>query len=165
MSEIINQQKRERHRRKLELGLCPLHPQADSTPVVPGRRFCRACLDKKKEYQQKYQTKPTSKSMSRTRRKAVRAMLDGVKSHYGCMNPECVCPKQLPPYALDFHHIDGKEFNLGASSHHSSRRKLVAEVNKCTILCAICHRMETWGDLDASGFPLCRLDENFTIVG
>lgn len=45
--------------------------------------------------------------------------------------------------AMDFHHIDPatKSFNV-ASNYLRAWDKLVAEVHKCILLCARCHRIE-----------------------
>ncbi len=84
-----------------------------------------------------------------------RAFIDKVKSHYQCMNPECPLKgHKLATYCLDFHHIGEKKFNLGSSGSRSLNL-IVKEINKCTILCAVCHRMETWGELNTTNFPLC----------
>lgn len=84
-----------------------------------------------------------------------RAYLNAVKCRYGCMNPDCPCTGPLPPYCLDFHHVDPKSklFSIGAALRTMAAIK--REVVKCTVLCAVCHRMETWGNLDASQFRLC----------
>ena len=44
--------------------------------------------------------------------------------------------------ALDFHHIDEstKKFNLGEYREHS-QKSLLEEIEKCIVLCAICHRI------------------------
>ncbi len=88
------------------------------------------------------------------RRKKIK---DNIKAHYGCMNPACPCGNVVPAYCLDFHHLGDKLFNIGC---HATKGMalLIAEINKCTVLCAVCHRMEKWGDLDASGFEKCQVD-------
>lgn len=86
----------------------------------------------------------------------VKQFKEQVKNRYGCMNPNCPSDKGLPAYCLDFHHLKEKKFNIGNSN--TGIKSTSEEMNKCTILCAICHRMETWGDLDASKFPMCNID-------
>jgi hypothetical protein len=63
---------------------------------------------------------------------------------------------------LDFHHIKDKKFNIAEVSRYGP--KVIQEINKCTILCAVCHRMETCGNLDVSTFKNCNLDEKGNIV-
>lgn len=90
---------------------------------------------------------------NKERRTRIKNLKEKVKEHYGCMNPCCPCNKNLPSYCLDFHHIEEKKFNLGNTVR--SMNVIIDEMTKCTIICAICHRMETWGDLDSSNFPRC----------
>lgn len=84
------------------------------------------------------------------------AIRNKIKIQYGCMNPECKWKGDFPSYCLDFHHIDKKSFNIGSSQH--AMKTQIKEINKCTILCAMCHRLETWGELDTSKFPKCNVD-------
>ena len=44
--------------------------------------------------------------------------------------------------ALDFHHIDPsqKDFNIAAKGYTRSWNKVKAELDKCILLCANCHR-------------------------
>ena len=56
------------------------------------------------------------------------------------------CGRRLPPYAMDFDHRDpaDKSFNLGAGKVLlKSRAALVAEIAKCDVVCANCHRIRT----------------------
>jgi hypothetical protein len=78
---------------------------------------------------------------------------------YGCQNPACCWQGYVPACCLDFHHLDrsAKQFNIGAALRGKGR--LAKEINRCTVLCAICHRLETWGKLDASTFPRCDIDD------
>lgn len=46
--------------------------------------------------------------------------------------------------ALDFHHLSGKEFNL-SRANNKSWDVVKAELDKCILLCANCHRMEHSG--------------------
>lgn len=50
------------------------------------------------------------------------------------------------PAALDFHHEnDDKEFNVAeAWSKGYGKDKVLAEISKCIVLCANCHRKEHW---------------------
>jgi len=45
--------------------------------------------------------------------------------------------------ALEFHHIDSdtKEFHVGTKLPRGSWDRILAEVAKCQLLCANCHRM------------------------
>ncbi len=57
-----------------------------------------------------------------------------------------VCPDALPPYCLDFHHIDdNKETRIGQMHLHNVP-KLADELCKCVVVCANCHRKIHWGN-------------------
>lgn len=80
-----------------------------------------------------------------TRLAKARALIEARKSD-GCE----ICGRQGPPYIFDFHHIDRSQklFNVSSAGYHKSRTDLLeAEMDKCVVLCAICHRMVEYGDL------------------
>lgn len=63
-----------------------------------------------------------------------------IKSQQGCA--KC---GDTRPYVLDFHHIDPSTKNMRVakmvSNHYSSANpELLAEIDKCVVLCANCHR-------------------------
>jgi endogenous inhibitor of DNA gyrase (YacG/DUF329 family) len=77
-----------------------------------------------------------------TRRRAERHQqrINEIKTYHGCAR----CGFNSHPEALDFNHIDPatKSFGLGGRCHHSWE-KVIAEINKCEVLCANCHRIHT----------------------
>ena len=72
---------------------------------------------------------------------ARRRELDDYKIHKGCMD----CGYNSHPAALDFDHRPGevKVANV-ARLTESAREKLYAEIAKCDVVCANCHRIRTW---------------------
>lgn len=58
------------------------------------------------------------------------------------------CGGRFPPYVMDFDHKDPtqKEFTIAAYLNRVSLERLMAEVAKCDIVCANCHRIRTHGD-------------------
>ncbi len=50
---------------------------------------------------------------------------------------------------LDFHHkiLDDKIFNVADFRHRVGFSKLKAEVEKCSLLCANCHRVEHYNEI------------------
>jgi sugar phosphate isomerase/epimerase len=50
-----------------------------------------------------------------------------------------VCNYEGTPAAFDFHHIHGKDFNVGSRITFSWDR-VVEELSKCVLVCARCHR-------------------------
>ena len=55
-----------------------------------------------------------------------------------------VCGYNAHPAALDFNHVQGiKEFNVSQDPKVALAR-LLAEIDKCEVLCANCHRVHTY---------------------
>lgn len=50
------------------------------------------------------------------------------------------CGYDKCPGALDFHHLENKEFNISNNGITNSWAKVLKELDKCVILCANCHR-------------------------
>jgi len=66
----------------------------------------------------------------------IRNFIDNYKSTRKC----ALCPENHPA-CLDFHHNGDKEFNIGLAIHSiCSMDRLIKEIEKCTLLCANCHR-------------------------
>lgn len=102
---------------------------------------------------------PNRKTWWKNRRDAGAKIIENVKLYYGCQNPACEWSGAFKSYCLDFHHVDRTTKKCSvALLTVASLKKLTEEISKCTVLCAICHRQVTWGDLDASKFKLCVVD-------
>jgi hypothetical protein len=59
----------------------------------------------------------------------------------------CERCRENHPATLTFHHKSGfvKEFELvSASRWKASRKRLLAEIEKCEVLCANCHAKKHW---------------------
>ncbi len=58
------------------------------------------------------------------------------------------CGHRFPSYCMDFHHRDPaqKSFNIGATILSHSLDAILDEIDKCDVLCAICHRIEQHSD-------------------
>lgn len=74
------------------------------------------------------------------RRIAASALLEEIKSH-----PCADCHVQYEPQAMDFDHVRGtKDFSLGEAAWRGySLERIKAEVAKCDLVCANCHRVRT----------------------
>ena len=56
---------------------------------------------------------------------------------------KCERCEESHPRALDFHHMRNKKLNISTmSSDGYSLKSIMAEIEKCRILCANCHRIE-----------------------
>lgn len=58
----------------------------------------------------------------------------------------CLVCGEKHPACLDFHHRDGKTDKLGdiGTMRHFGIKRLNAEIAKCDVLCANCHRKHHW---------------------
>src|SRR5690606_10576655 len=69
-------------------------------------------------------------------------LLNGIKLRRGCAR----CGYREHAAALDFDHKDPnkKKFNISTRYIHATDSDLMAELNKCEVLCANCHRVRTF---------------------
>lgn len=101
--------------------------------------------DKKNAYQRKYFAKggpghAKQTERIRVRRASLRKWLREYKTELHCNR----CPENHPS-CLDFHHKDPKEKELLLSKVVAAgwgKAKILAEMEKCEVLCANCHRKE-----------------------
>jgi len=64
-----------------------------------------------------------------------------VKLAYGCCSPNCCWEGDFVGCDLDLHHLDSSEKNNSVSKMTTlSMKNLCSEINKCVVLCAVCHR-------------------------
>jgi hypothetical protein len=66
--------------------------------------------------------------------------------HEAKSRPCTDCGIQYPYYVMEFDHLDAdtKEFNVGAGVTCASYERLLAEIAKCELVCANCHRTRTY---------------------
>ena len=71
-----------------------------------------------------------------------RTWLDGIKVEAGCAD----CGYNDHPRALDFDHLGtDKVGDVGRMCHSRiAVEKILAEIAKCEVVCANCHRVRTW---------------------
>jgi hypothetical protein len=54
------------------------------------------------------------------------------------------CGHSFPYYVMQFDHVRGEKlFNIGANYAGVTREKLIAEIEKCDVVCANCHAIRT----------------------
>jgi hypothetical protein len=64
-----------------------------------------------------------------------------LKMKFGCVD----CGYKGHPAALDFDHLPGHTKRRGISRMvQAHRNTLLAEIAKCEVVCANCHRIRTW---------------------
>ena len=76
------------------------------------------------------------------KRNLIRRRTQEIKESTPCAD----CGEQFPHYVMDFDHLPGmgKAFNIGTPSNAPSMSALEAEIRKCDVVCANCHRHRTF---------------------
>ncbi len=112
---------------------------------------CKSC---KKAYAQGHYKKNKEKYLARAlergprRRKEYRERINQLKS------APCVdCKKSYPPYVMDFdHRRDKKLSEIGrAIANQWPWDEILAEIAKCDLVCANCHRIRTFSKVSSVG--------------
>jgi hypothetical protein len=81
-----------------------------------------------------------AKETSKVARKRIRAF---ITAHLKA-NP-CVDCGETDAIVLEFDHVTGKDFNISDAARKGvSMKKLNAEIAKCEVRCANCHRKKTY---------------------
>lgn len=77
----------------------------------------------------------------KSREQRLREILDEIKKDKPCKD----CGVVYPSYALDFDHRPGEQklFNVSRLSKAGSVARLLEEIAKCDLVCAVCHRIRT----------------------
>jgi hypothetical protein len=142
------------------------------------RKYWTANRDKKREKDRRYYQRHKERIKESVRQyadahpekraEALAALanyIDRIKLGYGCRNPSCKWKSDFHPACLDFHHLDPSQKKYRISGTAIRKREvLIAEIRKCTVLCAIYHRLVTFGLLDDSNFPVCEINDNGDIL-
>ncbi len=54
------------------------------------------------------------------------------------------CGERYPHYVMDFDHLGDKKDDVSQIANHGSWKQLKAEITKCEVVCANCHRKRTF---------------------
>lgn len=101
--------------------------------------YCKVC---NKEYQRSHynSNKKSYIDKSKVTRDSNREWLFNFKLDKPCKD----CGGVFHPCAMDFDHIeDNKHFDV-SDMMEKARSKIIAEINKCELVCSNCHRVRTF---------------------
>ena len=78
----------------------------------------------------------------RDRRGSVRKFI----TEYKEQNSLCTdCNISYPPHILEFDHVNGKSFTISSTdTRDKTKEEILAEIAKCEIVCANCHKHRTY---------------------
>jgi NADPH-dependent glutamate synthase beta subunit-like oxidoreductase len=87
-----------------------------------------------------YSNKQAYIDRAQQKKAELKSFVDAIKS-YPCLD----CGVSYPPYVMDLDHRPGEEKLMTPAmlSRNGSWKKTVAEVMKCDVVCANCHRQRT----------------------
>ena len=110
---------------------------------------CKECQRKRERELYNMSYKQKNKDRYNQNRRAYRSkMRDIINKAKEC---GCACCGETELCCLDFHHLHDKEFVISAGTEVSLER-LLAELEKCVVLCANCHRKLHAGKINLAGF-------------
>jgi hypothetical protein len=100
--------------------------------------YCRAC---QAEYHREHYRKNKKRYVdaARERKRRLRATLREARN-----KPCADCGRQFPSYAMDLDHREGEVKKATFNELlYGSAQALLAEIAKCDVVCAVCHRIRT----------------------
>ncbi len=105
--------------------------------------YCRPC---KKAYDAAWYQANRAKRQAKVRddRLAQAAWLDSLKEGKSCAD----CGRTYPPYVMEWDHLPGSVKTLVMADVRRaafSKGRILAELKKCELVCANCHRERTFG--------------------
>ena len=126
-----------------------LQPTSFTQKAIRQRKWRHANPEKATKIRMAYRSRIPEKvnewnRKSRTNRRNANVLIVRKAKDVPCID----CGKRYPPYVMDFDHVNGeKKFNVGKFGALSTERVL-AEIAKCEVVCANCHRIRTYGNGD-----------------
>jgi len=111
-------------------------PPKSNTAGQPKKWCSKACKGKNQRDNR------GGKEANKERRRRLVEFISSIKIESGCVD----CGYRESAVALDFDHLPGSEkmFSIGsATARSASQARLKAEMAKCEVVCANCHRVRT----------------------
>lgn len=130
--------KRDRDKKIIEMGLCRRCRKPNTDRI--GKWYCSTCYEKSKA--------TTLAWKKRNHDKVIKESADYYTKRriwFNSLKTKCSVCEETHPACLEFHHVNPseKDFTLGKIVS-SPKAVILAEIKKCIILCANCHRKLHW---------------------
>lgn len=125
------------NRCETNLPLSSFSPNKAKSDGLQG--YCRPCM---KEYRREHYQANKQPYLDRAVSQKQRLLdLAAALKDVPCTD----CGNRYPSYAMDFDHLDGeaKINSIANLTKLGSEAKLLLEVAKCEVVCAVCHRIRT----------------------
>jgi hypothetical protein len=127
---------------------CRNYAKGCNRDVVEGKKTCQYHLDKEKIYDKKRMKIGTKNGYGspvyrkKWYEKTVKINDEIIKN---AKNKPCAdCGRQYHYSAMEFDHCHGKKINRVPKMRAGSTLTLIAEINKCEIVCSNCHHIRSW---------------------
>ena len=116
-----------------------------------GQR-CSLCKDCKRVYDRLFHKNRSKEQLIKKIRLQKERLLENRKKTYQYLleHPCLICGESRVA-CLHFHHVDEKSFTI-SSNMSKSWKNIKKEIDKCVVLCANCHAIETATELDYYNF-------------
>ena len=103
--------------------------------------YCRPC---QAEYRREHYLANRTKYIARSRERKTELALERTRwlVQYFGRNP-CVDCGETDPVVLEFDHLRDKAFSVGGKLTNWPWETILAEIEKCEVVCANCHRRRT----------------------
>ena len=119
------------------------------------------CTDCSRAYQRRHYARYSEKYRARAqvrneqKRAVIRRIIKAAKAR-----PCADCGVEYPAFVMDFDHLDPrqKRFTIGHAYRTWRTSELLAEIRKCDVVCANCHRIRTYGRRSELGRQDSNLD-------
>lgn len=111
----------------------------DSTARYGHCRDCKAAYQRQWYQRNRERHIRAVNELRQRRRSTNRQIINSAKER-----PCADCGKNYPPYVLDFDHVRGTKLgNVSEMVSAATTAALLAEIAKCDVVCANCHRVRT----------------------
>jgi hypothetical protein len=118
--------------------------------------YCRPC---RSEYGKQHYALNRARYIEQTRVRNQRRYQERTAFliDYFEMHP-CTDCGECDPVVLEFDHLRDKEFDIASGIHYRSWSKVLAEIEKCEVVCANCHRRRAATRLGTVRLMLSKLE-------
>jgi hypothetical protein len=137
-------------------------------PAREGKVQCQECADKQTQWRRKNRKHEKEQEQPHTdavRLKARRQrMREFIQQQKGGLHCERCGSSDFR--VLDFHHIDKEVKEIGvaqAVARGWSEKHILAEIEKCRVLCSNCHRILHWEESYGTTSSRAQADEGLTL--